>query len=90
MQLLKEWLQKVKPDCVEEIHGILNKVRATRSKGGAHNLLKLQYSKNYYTEQFDISDKVFNALYVLRRIIQSHPNAEGVAIPHDSDKYIKI
>jgi hypothetical protein len=90
MQLLKEWLQKVKPDCVEEIHGILNKVRATRSKGGAHNLLKLQYSKDYYTEQFDISDEVFNALYVLRRIIQSHPNAEGVAIPHDSDKYIKI
>jgi hypothetical protein len=50
----------------------------------------LQYSKDYYTEQFDISDEVFNALYVLRRIIQSHPNAEGVAIPHDSDKYIKI
>jgi hypothetical protein len=90
MQLLKEWLQKVKPECVEEIHGILNKVRATRSKGGAHNLLKLHYSKDYYTEQFDISDEVFNALYVLRRIIQSHPNAEGVAIPHDSDKYIKI
>lgn len=90
LQLLKEWLQIIKPECVKEIHGVLNKVRATRSKGGAHNLLKSQYSKDYYTEQFDISGKVFNALNVLRRIIQTHPRAKGVAIPHDSNCYVEI
>lgn len=90
LQLLKEWLQIIKPERVEEIHGVLNSVRATRSKGGAHNLLKLQYSKDFYTEQFDISGKVFNALNVLRRIIQTHPRAKGVAIPHDSNCYVEI
>lgn len=90
LQLLKEWLQIVKPECVKEIHGVLNEVRATRSKGRAHNLLKPQYSKDFYTEQFDISGKVFNALNVLRRIIQTHPRAKGVAIPHDSNYYVEI
>ena len=90
LQLLKEWLQKIKPECVQEIHGVLKNVRATRSKGGAHKLLKLRYSKDYYTEQFDISGKVFNALNVLRRIIQTHPQAKGVAIPHDSNCYVEI
>ena len=90
LQLLKEWLQIIKPERVKEIHGVLNKVRAKRSKGGAHNLLNLQYSKDYYTEQFDISGKVFNALNVLRRIIQTHPRAKGVAIPHDSNYYVEI
>ena len=83
-------MQIIKPERVEEIHGVLNSVRATRSKGGAHNLLKLQYSKNFYTEQFDISGKVFNALNVLRRIIQTHPRAKGIAIPHDSNCYVEI
>lgn len=90
LQLFKEWLQKIKPECVSEIHGALNKVRAKRSKGGAHNLLKLQYSKDYYTEQFDISGKVFNALNILRRIIQTHPRAKGLSIPHDSNCYVEI
>ena len=90
LQLLKEWLQIIKPECVKEIHGILNEVRVTRSKGRAHNLLKPQYSKDFYTEQFDISGKVFNALNVLRRIIQTHPRAKGVAIPHDSNYYVEI
>ena len=90
LQLFKEWLQKIKPECVKEIHGVLNIVRAKRSKGGAHNLMKLQYSKDYYTEQFDMSSKVFNALNVLRRIIQTHPRAKGVAIPHDSNCYVEI
>ena len=58
--------------------------------GDEHNLLKLQYSKDFYTEQFDISGKVFNALNVLRRIIQTHPQAKGVAIPHDSNCYVEI
>ncbi|MBP5513493.1 MAG: hypothetical protein J6Y04_01760 [Bacteroidaceae bacterium] len=88
--LLKEWLQIVKPECVKEIHGVLNEVRATRSKGRAHNLLRPQYSKDFYTEQFDISGKVFNALNVLRRIIQTHPRAKGAAIPHDSNCYVEI
>lgn len=90
LQLLKEWLQIIKPDCVKEIHGVLNEVRATRSKGRAHNLLKPLYSKDFYTEQFDIAGKVFNALNVLRRIIQTHPRAKGVAIPHDSNCYVEI
>ena len=90
LQLLKEWLQIIKPEKVKEIHGVLNMVRTIRSKGGAHNLLKLQYSKDYYTEQFDISGKVFNALNVLRRIIQTHPRAKGVVIPHDSNCYVEI
>jgi hypothetical protein len=90
LQLFKEWLQIIKPESVKEIHGVLNKVRAKRSKGGAHNLLNLQYSKDYYTEQFDISGKVFNALNVLRRIIQTHPRAKGVAIPHDSNCYVEL
>lgn len=88
--LFKEWLQKFKPECVLEIHGVLNKVRTTRSKGGAHNLLKLQYSKEYYADQFEMSGKVFNALNVLRRIIQTHPLAEGFTIPHDSNNYVEI
>ena len=88
--LLKEWLSKVKPECVHEIHGVLNEVRVTRSKGGAHNLLKSQYSKDYYKAQFDMADKVFNALNVLRRIIQTHPIAERVTIPHDSNYYAEI
>lgn len=90
LHLFKEWLQIIKPECVKEIHGILNEVRSTRSKGRAHNLLKPQYSKDFYTEQFDISGKVFNALNVLRRIIQTHPRAKGVAIPHDSNCYVEI
>lgn len=90
LQLFKEWLQIIKPECVKEIHGVLNMVRTIRSKGGAHNLLKSQYSKDYYIEQFDISGKVFNALNVLRRIIQTHPRAKGVAIPHDSNCYVEI
>ena len=90
LQLLKEWLQIIKPERVKEIHGVLNMVRTIRSKGGAHNLLKPQYLKDYYTEQFDISGKVFNALNVLRRIIQTHPRAKGVAIPHDSNCYVEI
>lgn len=51
LHLFKEWLQIIKPECVKEIHGILNEVRSTRSKGRAHNLLKPQYSKDFYTEQ---------------------------------------
>lgn len=90
LQLFKEWLQIIKPERVKEIHGVLNEVRTTRSKGRAHNLLKPQYSKDFYTEQFDISGKVFNALNVLRRIIQTHPRAKGVAIPHDSNCYVEI
>jgi len=90
LQLLKEWLQKVKPECVQEIHGVLNKVRTTRSKGGAHNLLQLQYSKDYYSDQFEISGQVFNALNILRRVIQTHPLAEGILIPHDSNCYVEI
>ena len=90
LQLLKEWLQIIKPESMKGIHGALNKVRAKRSQGEAHRLLKLEYSKEYYTEQFDISGKVFNALNVLRRIIQTHPRAKGVAIPHDSNYYIEI
>ena len=90
LHLFKEWLQIIKPECVKEIHGILNEVKSTRSKGRAHNLLKPQYSKDFYTEQFDISGKVFNALNVLRRIIQTHPRAKGVAIPHDSNCYVEI
>ncbi len=90
LQLLKEWLQIIKPECVQEIHGALNKVRAKRCQGEAHRLLKLQYSKEYYTEQFDISGKVFNALNVLRRIIQTHPLAKGVAVPHDLNYYVEL
>lgn len=88
--LLKEWLQKVKPECLQEIHGVLANVRTTRSKGGAHNLLKPIYSKDYYSEQFEMSRKVFNALNVLRRIIQTHPLAAGYTIPHDSNSYVEI
>lgn len=90
LQLFKEWLQKIKPKSVKEIHGVLYDVRSTRSKGGAHKLLKLQYSKDYYTEQFDISGKVFNALNNLRRIIQNLPRAKGFAIPHDSNYYVEL
>lgn len=90
LQLLKEWLQIVKPDCVQEIHGVLNEVRTSRSKGSAHNLLIPQYSKKYLETQFEISGKVFNALNVLRRIIQTHPLADGFCIPHNSDEYVEI
>lgn len=88
LQLFKDWLTNVKPDFVSEIHGVLNRLRTLRSKGSAHNLIKDEYSKELYNTQFNETKAIADALYLLRKIIQSHPRAHEVTIPHNSDSYI--
>lgn len=87
LQLLKDWLTKVKLDLISEIHGALNRLRTLRSIG-AHNLIKDEYSKELYNIQFNETKAIADALYLLRKIIQSHPKAHEVTIPHNSDSYI--
>lgn len=51
LQLFKDWLTKIKPELVSEIHGALNRLRTLRSKGSAHNLIKDEYSEELYNTQ---------------------------------------
>lgn len=88
LQLFKEWLTKIKPDLVLETYGVLNRLRKLRSKGSAHNLIVDTYSEVLYDTQFKETKAIVDALYLLRKIIQSHPQAHKVAIPHNSDSYI--
>lgn len=87
LQLLKDWLTEIKPDLVQEIHSALNRLRTLRSKS-VHNLIKDEYSKELYNTQFIETKAIADALYILRKIIQSHPRAHEVTIPYNCDSYI--
>lgn len=90
LQCLKEWLLKVNADCVSDIHSNLCQLREQRQEP-AHRIYDNEYDLDFFSKQKELSDNVFYALYTLRRLIQSHPEVKGMAIPHEcTEKYIVI
>lgn len=90
LNCLKEWLLKVNKDTIEDTHSVLSKLRDLRDPQ-AHEIYNDEYSQGYFREQDSLSKDVFNALYTLRRLIQTHPNAKGIAIPYtNSERYLII
>lgn len=90
LQCLKEWLHDVNPDCVINIHSILYNLREKRQEP-AHSIFDNRYDLKFFSEQKELSKGVFCALNTLRRLIQSHPEVKGMAIPHENtEKFIII
>lgn len=90
LNCLKEWLLKVNKDSIEDIHSALSNLRKIRDPQ-AHEVYNDEYDLEYFNKQDVLSKDVFKALYSLRKLIQTHPNAKGVEIPYiDSDHYLII
>lgn len=90
LQCLKEWLLDVNPDCVTDVHSNLYDLRDKRQEP-AHEVFDNRYDQKFFSEQEELSINIFCALNTLRRLIQSHPKAKGMAIPHENtEKFIII
>ena len=87
---LKEWLQQVSPVSVKDIHFPLKELTVKRQLP-AHEIYDDEYDINYFDKQEAFSIAVFKALNTLRRLIQSHPKANGVDIPcKNTERYLMI
>ena len=90
LNCLKEWLLRVNSDTIGYIHSVLSKLRDLRDSQ-AHEIYNDEFNLDFFSEQNRLSENVFNALYTLRRLIQTHPNAKDVLIPYtDSERYLII
>ena len=90
LNCLKEWLLIVNKDTIGDIHTALSKLRDLRDPQ-AHEIYNDEYNLDFFSEQDRLSEDVFNALYTLRRLIQTHHNAKGIALPYNnSERYLII
>lgn len=87
LNCLKDWLLKVNKDLIDDIHSALSNLRKIRD-AQAHEIYNDEYDLEYFNKQYVLSKDVFDALYTLRKLIQTHPKANGVEIPYiDSNHY---
>lgn len=90
LNCLKEWLLIVNKDLIEDIHTPLDQLRKIRDPQ-AHEIYMDEYSLEFFTKQDMLSKDVYNALYTLRKLIQTHPKAEGVEIPYNrTEGYLMV
>lgn len=87
---LKIWLSSVNQALLPEIHTPLYQLRRERGKP-AHEVFEDEFSMDYFKKQEDLSVEIFNALNLLKSIIQTHPNSDGIELPyHNTQNYYII
>lgn len=85
---LKELLQKVNPSVENDVTSPLRAVRKYR-QAPAHKIEENSYDIKYLDKQHDITEQVFNSLNLLRKLMQTHPKADGLGIRYkQTEKYI--
>ena len=90
LECLKKWITVVNTKLVNDIHSPLSLLRKERQKP-AHEIFEDEYDLNYFDEQNKLANNVFNALNLLRRLIQTHPKASDIELPYkNTEKYLII
>lgn len=80
---LKIWLTSVNQALLPEIHTPLYQLRKERGIP-AHEVFEDEFSMDYFKKQEELSVEIFNALNLLRRLIKTHPNFNGIELPYNN------
>lgn len=86
---LKEWLQKVKPECIEIIYSPLHKIRNLRQEP-AHGIYANNFSVDYLKKQHELTKGVYDSLHSLRLLLSSHPKLKGFKVKYPNTSYIEL
>ena len=89
LKCIKEWINQVCSDVVQDIHSPLHKLREERQKP-AHKISSNYYDKEFLNRQHTITTQVYHSLNTLRRLLQSHPKNKNICIPYNETQYIEL
>ena len=89
LKCIKEWINRVYPSVLQDIHTPLHKLREERQQP-AHKISSNYYDKEFLNRQHTITTQVYHSLNTLRRLLQSHPKNKNICIPYKETQYIEL
>lgn len=89
LKCIKEWINQVNPNVLQDIHSPLHELREERQKP-AHKISSNYYDRGFLNRQHAITTQVYHSLNTLRILLQSHPKNKNICIPYEETQYIEL